>query len=98
MAFQLAGCGTSVTPVAPRTAEFIWIMDLQQFLVWMADKCASQIIRLFARSTRRQILGFETHRFSNAKVADLTPIDNVIFVDTYLVGQNGIIKVLEYAL
>src|SRR5678815_3486237 len=44
--FHVAGSRASVAPVTTRTTEFLRIVYRENFLVWMADKCARQSVRL----------------------------------------------------
>ena len=78
MTLNVAGCGATITPVTTGTTKLFRIVNLQEFAIWMADKCTGETIRFFPWSIGRQICRGYIERFANADVTNFASIDDVV--------------------
>src|SRR3989442_15658850 len=63
----------------------------------MTDKGSGHRVRLFARPIRRHVFGLNIQRFANTYVANLSTVDDIDGVHTYLMTENGVVEVVHLA-
>src|SRR6266849_6622542 len=58
----------------------------------MTDKSVCQLVRLFARPPRRHVRSRDRQWLAGAEMANLTAIDDAVFIDTQLVAEDRVVK------
>src|ERR1043166_2074420 len=97
VSFNFARRRAAVAPVTTRAAEFFSGMNLQDFFVGMTDESARQVVGFLPWPSRRQIFGSQIERFANAGVTNFAAVYNVEFVNTDLMRQDRIVKLIHLA-
>ena len=93
--FHVARRRAAIAPVATRATKPIGRMYLQYLFVGMTHERARPTVGLLARTIRRQIFRPQVERFANPCVANFAAVDDVEFINTDLVRQNGIVKLIH---
>src|SRR5437588_6465167 len=79
--------GATVAAMTSRAAEFLRVMNLQQFFARVTDKCSRPFIRFFAGALRRNIRRLDCEGLARSQVTNLATIYNGELVDVDLMTE-----------